>query len=66
MTSTSVLLMIVGAFIVVNTINGNLVGVVNGSKKFNLTGVSTATSGQTPVVNASTGFTTGTKSVSGG
>ena len=66
MTSTSVLLMIVGVFIIVNTINGNLVGVVNGTKSFNLSTSTTATPGQTPVVNASTGVVTGTKSVSGG
>ena len=66
MTSTSVLLIIVGIFIIVNTVNGNLVGVVNGTKQFNVATSATATPGQTPVVNAATGVVTGTKSVSGG
>lgn len=36
MNSVSVLLVLVGVFIVINTINGNLVGVVQGNKKLNI------------------------------
>jgi hypothetical protein len=36
MNSVSLLLILVGVFIVVNTINGNLVGVVNKTKTFNI------------------------------
>jgi len=36
MTSTSILLILVGIFIIVNTVNGNLVGVVKGDKKLNI------------------------------
>lgn len=68
MSSVSLLLLLIGLFIIVNTINGNLVGVVDGTKKLNVDwGTSTTSSaGQTPVVNAQTGFVTGTKSLSGG
>ena len=68
MSSVSLLLLIIGGFIIINTFNGNFVGVVDGTKKLNINwGASTtASAGQTPVVNAATGFTTGTKSVSGG
>ena len=69
MTSSSVLLILVGLFVVINA--PNFVGVFQGNKKFNLdltptSAVTTATPGQTPVVNAQTGFVTGTRSVSGG
>jgi hypothetical protein len=36
MNATSTLLILVGVFIVINTINGNLVGVVNKTKKLNI------------------------------
>ncbi len=36
MNSISILLIFVGVFVVINTINGNLVGVVDGSKKLNI------------------------------
>ena len=36
MNSVSLLLILVGVFIVINTINGNLIGVVQGNKKFNI------------------------------
>ena len=36
MNSVSLLLILVGVFIFINTINGNLVGVIDGSKKFNI------------------------------
>lgn len=65
MSSVSLLLLLIGIFIIINTINGNIVGVVDGSKKLNINW-GTNTTGQTPVVNTATGFTTGTKSVSGG
>ena len=66
MTSTAGLLIIIGLFVIVNS--KNFVDVVNGKMKLNIdnSAVTTATPGQTPVVNAQTGFVTGTRSVSGG
>jgi hypothetical protein len=65
MTSTAGLLIIIGLFVIVNS--KNFVDVFNGKMKLNVdTAASTATPGQTPVVNAQTGFVTGTKSISGG
>ena len=44
MNSVSLLLILVGVFIVINTINGNLIGVVQGNKKLNIDwGAPTAT-----------------------
>lgn len=65
MTSSSFLLILVGLFVIINA--PNFVGVFQGNKKLNLDLTpASATNGQTPVVNAQTGFTTGTRSVSGG
>jgi hypothetical protein len=36
MNSVSLLLILVGVFVVINAVNGNLVGVVQGNKKLNI------------------------------
>ena len=36
MNSVSVLLILVGVFIIINSVNGNLTGVIDGTKKFNI------------------------------
>lgn len=62
MSSTSVLLFIIGIFLVVNA--PNIVGIFKGDTKFSFVGgAKPAETGTTPVVNSQTGFVTGGKAI---
>ena len=48
MSSVSLLLLLIGLFIIINTVNGNLVGVIDGTKKLNVNWGASTTATATP------------------
>lgn len=52
MSATAILMIIVGIWVLINTVNGNIPGLIGGTTKFNLPTTSSSTSSTTSTSNA--------------